>query len=65
MAKLSMETFRRVGYAVAVTAVGLAWAGGAYSSAPLLSLVPAVVHTILGWVTAAAGGIGIFQSFSK
>ena len=48
-----------------VLVVGLAWAGGAYASAPLLNLFPAIVHTALGWAFAVLGAIGIFIKFTK
>ena len=54
-----------VAQSATVLVVGLAWAGGAYASAPLLNLFPAVVHTALGWGFAVLGAIGIFQKFSK
>ena len=33
-----------VGQSTAAIAVGLAWAGGSYASAPLLKLLPAIVQ---------------------
>lgn len=54
-----------VAQSATVLVVGLAWAGGAYASAPLLNMFPAIVHTALGWAFAGLGAIGIVLKFMK
>ena len=54
-----------VAQSAAALVVGVAWANGLVSDAPLLGLIPDAVHFVLGYVAAVLGVIGIWQKMMK
>lgn len=65
MARNGMEMFVGASVGGAVIFTGLAVAGGGAASAPLVSAIPVMAHTVIGWVIAAGGALKLFQSFTK
>ena len=54
-----------VAQSTSAVVLGVAWTNGLVADAPILGMIPDIVHTIGGWTVAVAGTIGIFQKFSK
>lgn len=54
-----------VGHSTATVVLGIAWANGLVLDVPILSMIPAIVHTIAGWAVAGLGVAGIFLKLSK
>lgn len=64
MAEL-LDKWVEIAQSASAVVLGVAWANGLVANAPILGLIPDIVHTIGGWTVAVSGAIGIFQKFNK
>ena len=64
MAK-GMEKAIEVSQSLPAVPVGLAWANGMFLTVPLLSSVPEIGHTILGYAVAVGGVVGVVRRLMK
>ena len=65
MANDMLNKLVEVAQNASVVVLGVAWANGLVANAPLLGMIPDIVHTIGGWAVVVFGAIGIFQKFNK
>lgn len=63
MAK-GLEQLKEVSQSAGTVFVGLLVANGVATTAPLASMIPAMVHTIIGWVIAVGGVLGLVNGFT-